>query len=342
MGAAESFGARTKLRDTLLLRLHLATTKRTEPLETHLLHRYFEPHDPTRRGYVPMDVARSVAFQIAKTSSPALEAMFDVDHNGFFHYNAFLSFVCRDKLHVEMDKPIGIVGVYTVSKGLCALNGAAVTVKRTQLQSIEMVETLCDAIGILATFSHPRLLQYIHSTCYEQTFVLYQAWTEATSLKTILSSFGRMSEPTIRRYLSQVIEAMVYLHRVGIVHRDLHGESIYIDRDGSVQVGEFYAGWHLRTASANLHSFQDSLYDVFRPPETRADARSFGTKADVWCIGLVALEMLYGTAHLNRVNAANSSQPPIPHRISPMLRKFLDACFEARTSSNTEESHSWA
>ncbi|OQR91004.1 hypothetical protein THRCLA_22493 [Thraustotheca clavata] len=63
-------------------------------------------------------------------------------------------------------------------------------------------------------------------------------------------------------------------------------------------------------------------YDVLQPPETKEISNRLGKKADLWMIGLVALEMLYGTAHIKR------HTPPIPQRILNELRIFLNGCFQ--------------
>ncbi|OQR96925.1 hypothetical protein ACHHYP_12871 [Achlya hypogyna] len=356
MGATESLSARARLRDTVVLRLHLAATTRSEGFDTYLLSRFFLPQDPTRRGYVPMKSVQLMVPIATKKMYPdsLVEPMlrvFDVDKNGFFHYEAFVAFVSLSKLSVELSQPVAVVSVFTVAKGVCAGTGMPVTVKRTQLRSIEIMDAVREAVVLLATFNHDNLLRYINCNLHEHAFELYQEWADTLSLTAVLSNFGRMGEPAIRRYLDQIIDAIVFLHGSGISHRssypagprnvarDLHGgiaavvnnmriidvgENVYIDRNGRVQLGEFYVGRQLRESSSSPHNFRHSLYDTFCPPEARGNVSCWGKKADVWTIGL----MLYGTAHLTRVNAANSAEPPIPHHISPFFRKLLDACFE--------------
>ena len=49
----------------------------------------------------------------------------------------------------------------------------------------------------------------------------------------------RFEEETVRFYAAQLILALGYLHKKGIVHRDLKLENILIDQDGYVQLIDF-------------------------------------------------------------------------------------------------------
>ncbi|RHY33377.1 hypothetical protein DYB34_001808 [Aphanomyces astaci] len=73
---------------------------------------------------------------------------------------------------------------------------------------------------------------------------------------TILAAFGRMSEPTIRRYVIQVIEGLMFLHANNILHKY-----------------EFSVGPALRALNARSRNSNDSLYAKFpMNPRDRATA----------------------------------------------------------------------
>ncbi|CAK4075201.1 unnamed protein product [Aphanomyces euteiches] len=329
MGTAESVPSRPKLRDLILLRLHLALAQRQECLETWLLHE-FQKHDPSNTGTIP----RESLWLIAETNAKGklrqddcrrVADVFDLHANGRFHYMQFVWFVLPPgRMFTKEDKTIGTIGIYTVD---LPSSGAAYSAWRWR-----KVEDTRNHIALLASLAHPNLLRYIGSSLTDSTLRVCQEWSEATAIRTILANFGRMSEPTIHRYVSQVVEGVLYLHERDILHRDIHGESVYIDVAGVAKLGEFGVGPILRAMTTSKPT--DTIYTKFQPPEARRDG-AWGKKADVWTIGLLALEMLYGTAVLNTPAVV----PPIPDSISPAFRAFFLHCFETnpRNRATAEE-----
>lgn len=58
------------------------------------------------------------------------------------------------------------------------------------------------------------------------------------SLRSVLSKV-KLEEPTIRLYTRQILEGVAYLHKNGVIHRDLKGANILIDSDGTVKLTDF-------------------------------------------------------------------------------------------------------
>ncbi|ETW01368.1 STE/STE11 protein kinase, variant 1 [Aphanomyces invadans] len=242
------------------------------------------------------------------------------------------------KMFIREEKAVGIHGIFHTSRGTWDVGQLPITIKRLEMnqQMLELVDDLRIQISLLATLAHPNLLRYVGSTMSDLTLWVCQEWSEASSIRTILGAFGRMSEPTIRRYIVQVVEGLQFLHANSVLHREIHGESTRIDTAGLVKMGEFAVGPSLRALNAGSHNFNDTLYAKFPPPELKQSSSAWGTKADVWSVGLLALEMLFGTAILN---APMSTQPPMPETVSPAFRAFLVHCFEVnpRDRATAEE-----
>lgn len=47
---------------------------------------------------------------------------------------------------------------------------------------------------------------------------------------------GRMHETEARRVFKQILNAVGYLHRNGIVHRDLKAENLLLDRNNNIKL----------------------------------------------------------------------------------------------------------
>lgn len=55
-----------------------------------------------------------------------------------------------------------------------------------------------------------------------------------SSPHSLVSRFGGLSEPTLKRYVHQVLEALWFLHRHGIVHGDLSIDHMLLTSTGTV------------------------------------------------------------------------------------------------------------
>lgn len=50
----------------------------------------------------------------------------------------------------------------------------------------------------------------------------------------------RMKEEEAARVFTQIVHAVSYCHRQGVVHRDLKAENVLLDQDMNVKVSEMY------------------------------------------------------------------------------------------------------
>ena len=64
-------------------------------------------------------------------------------------------------------------------------------------------------------------------------------YVQGGELKDLLFNEGTFDEDTVKFYAIQIIDAVRYLHRKNIVHRDLKLENILIDDRGYLQIIDF-------------------------------------------------------------------------------------------------------
>lgn len=82
----------------------------------------------------------------------------------------------------------------------------------------EGVTHLREAVNYLRLFTHPNITRFVTTIQNKDALYLIEENHQSCTLKTILESFGAMKEPTIRRYLLQLLQALQYLHAHDIAH----------------------------------------------------------------------------------------------------------------------------
>lgn len=103
---------------------------------------------------------------------------------------------------------------------------------------------------------------------------------------------GRMSEKNARLYFLQIIEAVIYLHSAGIVHRDLKAENLLLTADYKlVKLGDF--------GFSNYYSHDNLLATwcgspPYAAPELFEGKQYNGPKADIWSLGVVLYVLVCG------------------------------------------------
>ena len=93
----------------------------------------------------------------------------------------------------------------------------------------------------MAQLSHPNIVLYLGAKHDEELGVLriYQEWVPGGSVDALLRKYGKLSEVIVKRYASHTLEALDYLHRNNIIHRDVKGGNVLITDKGDVKLADF-------------------------------------------------------------------------------------------------------
>jgi translation initiation factor 2-alpha kinase 4 len=117
-------------------------------------------------------------------------------------------------------------------------------------------EDLCDDDDPDATYystSNVTVESCASSRVHQYLYIAMEL-CENRTLETLLDE-GKLREDHVFLWqvLRQILEALEYLHSMGVVHRDLKPANVFIDRDNNVKIGDF--GLAVRTPAAQaLHA----------------------------------------------------------------------------------------
>lgn len=158
----------------------------------------------------------------------------------------------------------------------------------------EKQEKVRNEIDILKKCRHPyiiRLKQVIETEMYLALVLDYASGGELFDFIT-LNQF--LNEQDAGRLFAQLIEGVDYLHRQGVVHRDLKLENLLLDKEKNLVISDF--GF-----SCGFKELKDRLMKTscgspcYAAPELVMSNRKYdGTLADVWSCGVILYSMLVG------------------------------------------------
>eukprot|EP01116_Phalansterium_solitarium_P009663 TRINITY_DN23913_c0_g1_i1.p1 TRINITY_DN23913_c0_g1~~TRINITY_DN23913_c0_g1_i1.p1 ORF type:complete len:274 (-),score=43.57 TRINITY_DN23913_c0_g1_i1:22-843(-) len=114
---------------------------------------------------------------------------------------------------------------------------------------------------------------------------LYNGGDLKTALVARARSKKHMTEPTVWKAISQLLQALVCCHAEKIVHRDIKSGNIVLDSNGNMFLADF---GYACTSSGPLTLFCGTPY--YSAPEIHR-CLPYTEKVDIWSMGIVFYEM---------------------------------------------------
>jgi serine/threonine protein kinase len=254
--------------------------------------------------------------------------------------------------HYSIGNELGRGGFGFVYQGLDTEEGISVAIKQVYIKHVpkDELSSIKMEIELLKKLSHENIVQYIDSVEDGGTLNIVLEYVEGGSLSWQVSKYGSLSEKLVLKYLVQVLEGLAYLHRQGVIHRDIKGANILTTKGGVVKLADFGVAINFDETASEGECVVGTPY--WMAPEI-IKMEGVTAKCDIWSVGCVVIELLTGKppyfelapmAALFRI-VQDVGGPPLPVGISPVLRDFLAACFmssaESRKSAEELLKHPW-
>ncbi|KAJ4293027.1 mitogen-activated protein kinase kinase kinase [Collariella sp. IMI 366227] len=208
----------------------------------------------------------------------------------------------------------------------------------------ELVAALDQEIDTMQHLDHVNIVQYLGCERKENSISIFLEYIPGGSIGSCLRKHGKFDEPIVASLTRQTLSGLAYLHREGILHRDLKADNILLDVDGTCKISDFGISKKTDNIYGNdrSNSMQGSVFWM-APEVIRSQYEGYSAKVDIWSLGCVVLEMFAGRRPWSREEAvgaiykiANGETPPIPDEvravISPIAIAFMLDCFTVNPS----------
>nr|GLL43718.1 mitogen-activated protein kinase kinase kinase NPK1-like [Ipomoea trifida] len=204
--------------------------------------------------------------------------------------------------------------------------------ERTQAHIRELEEE----VNLLKNLTHPNIVRYLGTAREEGSLNILLEFVPGGSISSLLGKFGSFPEPVIRMYTKQLLIGLEYLHKNGIMHRDIKGANILVDNKGCIKLADFGASKKVveLATMTGAKSMKGTPYWM-APEVILQTGHSFS--ADIWSVGCTVIEMATGrppwSQQYQEVAAlfhigTTKSHPPIPEHLSPEAKDFLLKCLQ--------------
>ena len=162
----------------------------------------------------------------------------------------------------------------------------------------------------MAVLEHPNIVA-VHQV-FEENQTAYMALSEVKGVDLaalVEERTGPVSDELLRKVTVQCLDVFDFIHRKGVLHRDIAPDNLMVDDNGHLTLIDFGAS---RQTDATTETGLYAVKDGYSPPELYVtDARhSFAT--DVYALGATLHYLVTGTAppdSISRLRALKYGQP---------------------------------
>ena len=160
--------------------------------------------------------------------------------------------------------------------------------KFTQCPKLE--EFTSNEVQILGRLKHPNVIGFHEMLKTANNIYLVYDFCGEGTLEELITQRGKLSEAEALRIFQQLLGAFSALYKENILHRDLKPTNILFQKD-VVKVADF--GFCKRMQSQSTLTLTMVGSPMYMAPEI-LKGFPYNTKSDIWSLGVVLYEMLFG------------------------------------------------
>jgi serine/threonine-protein kinase len=178
-----------------------------------------------------------------------------------------------------------------------------------------------------AALNHPNIVSIYDRGEAEDTYYIAMEYLDGRSLKELIVGRGAAPVNVAVEYARQILSALRFAHRHGIVHRDIKPHNVLVDREGRVKVTDFgiaRAGTSQMTEAGSIVGTAQYL-----SPE-QARGTEVDQRSDLYSLGIVLYELLTGQTPFDGDTPVEiamkhlSATPRPPSQINRVVPRDLD------------------
>jgi serine/threonine-protein kinase len=185
-----------------------------------------------------------------------------------------------------------------------------------------------------AGLSHPNIVSIYDRGTAEGTYYIAMEYLDGRSLKEMIVGRGPAPVKTAIDYARQILAAVGFAHRNGIVHRDIKPHNVLVSPEGRLKVTDFGIA---RSGASQMTEVGSIIGTAQYLSPEQARGSPVDQTSDLYSVGVVLYEMLTGQVpfmgdtpleiamkHLSAVPTPPSElRPEVPHDLDLVVLRAL-------------------
>jgi len=240
----------------------------------------------------------------------------------------------------RLERLLGHGGMADVYRASDALGGPPVAIKVVRSNDPELARRLTREARAVAGFDHPGLVRMLDAGMHDRHAFLVMELVDGQTLAERLRR-GPLDTDRCAALGASLADALAYVHRRGVVHRDVKPANVLLGPGSRVRLADFGIAQVLDASMTTVTG--TTLGTAAHMAPEQLDNHRVGPAADVWALAAVLLECLTGQrtfegAPAEVVARRLAGARPTTDSLPAPWRMVLDAMFDADPARRPEAS----
>ena len=156
------------------------------------------------------------------------------------------------------------------------------------------IEKTYQEVKILQKFNHPNIIKFkqvFESGINNKNLNIITEYAEKGDLyKLMISRKGKkFEEKIIIDWLTQICQALKYIHNKLIIHRDIKPHNIFLTKKGFIKLGDFGVS---KTLNYTLQKVKTCIGTIYYLPPEIIKEEDYSFMADIWSLGVTFYQLM--------------------------------------------------